>query len=510
MRPFLIVLTAVGLVSTSVVALAEPVDAGGGAFAPGDTKSCHTDISYLNQMFGWQVRWPREWGGLADATDKDVTAAISRWRTAPAALLADQSALAKDSGTSSAAPQVIVDRVLPQVTALRKQLEAGPPPLGSSVSGNLQAQWAQLMTGDLLPAVQRFETFLKSGYAARQGSPGLASSPNGAACFAELTAAFTTMKASPAQIEEKGWALLRDTDRQIAELNRIPVSEVPQLLARLRKSQPGFTADDLVRKSDAAVARAKAAMPRLFDRPLLQDLKVEAIPSAMEASFPAGFYEQAPNGQPAHLALNLSRPGDRALMAEVIAFHEGLPGHHVPHGFGFPAGEFNSGFAEGWALYSEYLADEAGLYSGKSDRTGMMAKHLWAASRLVVEPGLHVHGWTRQQAVDFMRKHTALSDAEIALEVDRYIATPGQSLSYMLGYDRIAAARRYAEQALGRRFDIRKFHDVVLGKGYRPLGEMYQDVVAWADRNRGNPSSIAALRVSRGYGPALSIAPTRG
>jgi uncharacterized protein (DUF885 family) len=115
----------------------------------------------------------------------------------------------------------------------------------------------------------------------------------------------------------------------------------------------------------------------------------------------------------------------------------------------------------------------------------MMAKHLWAASRLVVEPGLHLRGWTRAQAIDFMRTHTALSDAEIAVEVDRYIASPGQSLSYMLGYDRIVSARHYAERMLGPRFDLRHFHQIVLGPGSRPLNEMYADVVRWADRGSG-------------------------
>ena len=172
-------------------------------------------------------------------------------------------------------------------------------------------------------------------------------------------------------------------------------------------------------------------------------------------------------------------------MTEVIAFHETLPGHHIRAALGLPAGQFNSGFLEGWGIYAEYLADEMGLYSSETDRAGMMAKHLWAASRLVVEPGLHLRGWTRAQAIAFMRGHTTLSDAEIAVEVDRYIASPGQSLSYMLGYDRIMGARRYAERVMGRRFDLRQFHQIVLGPGSRPLDRMVADVHRWADATRG-------------------------
>jgi uncharacterized protein (DUF885 family) len=147
---------------------------------------------------------------------------------------------------------------------------------------------------------------------------------------------------------------------------------------------------------------------------------------------------------------------------------------------GYPYGSANSGYLEGWGIYAEYLADEMGLYGSNLDRSGMMAKHLWAASRLVMEVGLHVRGWSREKAVAFMREHTALSDADLEVEVDRSIAGPGQPSSYMLGYDRIIAARRHAEAALGGTFDLREFHDVVLRKGGRPLTEVHRDVVDWA------------------------------
>jgi uncharacterized protein (DUF885 family) len=167
-------------------------------------------------------------------------------------------------------------------------------------------------------------------------------------------------------------------------------------------------------------------------------------------------------------------------MAEVIAFHETIPGHHAPHALGYSYGSPNSGYLEGWAIYAEYLADEMGLYGSDLDRTGMMLKHLWAASRLVIEPGLHVRGWIREQAVAFMRAHTALGEADIAIEVDRSIAGPGQPASYMLGYARFRAARDHAQAVLGPAFDLREFHEVVLGKGGRPLEEVQADVAAWA------------------------------
>ncbi|MFT7561134.1 MAG: hypothetical protein ACI93R_003059 [Flavobacteriales bacterium] len=140
-----------------------------------------------------------------------------------------------------------------------------------------------------------------------------------------------------------------------------------------------------------------------------------------------------------------------------------------------------SGLSEGWAIYAEYLADEMGLYSSTLDRQGMMAKHLWAASRLIVEPGLHLRGWSREQAIAFMMKNTVMSRTEIELEVDRYIAMPGQSLSYILGSDLIMFERKRAREIMGSRFDIKEFHNVVFGSGLRSLHEVRADIRNWVE-----------------------------
>jgi uncharacterized protein (DUF885 family) len=168
-------------------------------------------------------------------------------------------------------------------------------------------------------------------------------------------------------------------------------------------------------------------------------------------------------------------------MAEVIAFHEGIPGHlhwssnHKKE----PSSGYNSGILEGWALYSEYLADEMDLYSTTYDLQGMITKHLWAASRLIVEPGLHLLGWSRENAIHFMIENTVMSRTEIEIEVDRYIAMPGQSLSYILGADLILSERKRARDILGNVFDISEFHDVILESGVRPLPQVRKDIRAW-------------------------------
>lgn len=210
------------------------------------------------------------------------------------------------------------------------------------------------------------------------------------------------------------------------------------------------------------------------------------MPAHMQASFPAGYYVGPSDypGAAGQYVINPSRPGERRLMAEAIAFHEGVPGHHLF--FDYPretqSEGFNAGLLEGWGLYAEYVADEMGLYSSTLDRQGMMAKHLWAASRLIVEPGLHLRGWSRDKAIDFMLENTLLSRTEIEIEVDRYIAMPGHSLSYILGADVIMSERENARAAMGDRFDIRAFHEVVLAPGVRPLPQLREEIRAWAQQ----------------------------
>lgn len=464
----------------------ERVEAGAGFGAAG-LSGCGTDLRYLNQVFGWQVGWQRDWESLVTASDRELRSAIAEWAGAPAALQRDEAALADSAqGSTGTAPRIIVERVLGEVDDLAVRLARNAPPVRADADPELRRQWAVLFAERIAPAVAHYRDFLRATYLpAASASAGLSGLPDAARCFRQAVRTFTSLDLPPEEIEALGHRLLGETEAELARLYHVRPGGMPALLARLRDlREPGFDADRLLALTRAAIARGTAAMPRMFLGEAQRPIAVDPMPAAMEADSPAGMYRYAEDRRPAAYVINLSRPQERRLMAEVIAFHETLPGHHIRAALGLPAGRFNSGYAEGWGIYAEYLADEMGLYSSPTDRAGMMAKHLWAASRLVVEPGLHLRGWTRAQALAFMRAHTTLSDAEIAVEVDRYIASPGQSLSYMLGYDRIMGARHYAERVMGRRFDLRHFHQIVLGPGSRPLDEMVADVHRWADATR--------------------------
>jgi len=437
----------------------------GDAAAP--LAGCDTDLVRLNQLTGWQVQWPQELAALARRPAADRAAALPRWRAAAAGLDADMAALERHRRAGTTAPKAVVQRVLAQIDAL----VATP-----AAPGLTDPDWRAFLDGELTPKARAFADYLRTAYLPAAGETSdLASSETGRRCFEQAAARWTSRSMTSAEIEATGRTLLARYRLELQTLEGVEAAAIPATLAHLRdgEGRPAATREDILRISRDAIDRAVAAAPAWFDAsPAQAPLEVEPIATALEATLPAGFYAQAAGDEPARYLINLSRPSDRRLMAEVIAFHEAVPGHHLAFSTARRPGTFNSGFVEGWAIYAEHLADEMGLYGGREDRLGMVAKHLWAASRLIVEPGLHVHGWTRDEAVAFLLENTALSRAEIEVEVDRYLAMPGQSLAYMIGYETLRAARERTEAAQGAAFDIRAFHGRVLAPGSRPLDQL--------------------------------------
>jgi uncharacterized protein (DUF885 family) len=172
--------------------------------------------------------------------------------------------------------------------------------------------------------------------------------------------------------------------------------------------------------------------------------------------------------------------------------HEGVPGHHLQIALAqentrlpeYRRDDDITAFVEGWALYAERLGEDMGVYRNAAERFGRLSMEMWRACRLVIDTGLHSKGWTRDQALECLKDNTAMTDASINYEVDRYIGWPGQALGYKIGELRIEQMRREAEQALGRTFDLRKFHDLILGEGALPMDLLDQRVQAWITTQR--------------------------
>jgi uncharacterized protein (DUF885 family) len=239
-------------------------------------------------------------------------------------------------------------------------------------------------------------------------------------------------------------------------------------------------------KAETALDRARAAIPGWFGILPVSACVVVPIAEHEEKHSTIAYYRQpaVDGSRPGQYYINTSEPETRPRYeAEALAYHESIPGHHLQIAIaqeltGLPDFRRHLGptaFFEGWGLYTERLADEMGLYSGDLDRIGVLSFDAWRACRLVVDTGIHALGWTRRQAIDFTLEHTALAENNVSNEVDRYIVWPGQALAYKIGQLELLRMRDEARRDLGPAFDIRAFHDAVLGNGalgLKPLGQI--------------------------------------
>jgi len=284
--------------------------------------------------------------------------------------------------------------------------------------------------------------------------------------------------------------------REVARINReledlgekaLGTRDRAAILKRLRTDPDLYfrTRDEVEEKARQALARARRAIPRFFGRLPNAECEVVRIEPHEEKHSTIAYYRwpAADGSRPGRYYINTYAPETRPRYeAEVLAYHESIPGHHLQISIaqeleGLPAFRKHLGvtaFSEGWGLYTERLADEMGLYTADLDRIGVLSYDAWRACRLVVDTGMHAKGWTRKQAIDFMLANTALAENNIVNEVDRYIAWPGQALAYKVGQLEIRRLRTEAEKRLGSRFDLRSFHDIVLGSGAVSLQTLRQ------------------------------------
>jgi uncharacterized protein (DUF885 family) len=348
-----------------------------------------------------------------------------------------------------------------------------------------------------IPAFRRYREALELEIlpAARSDDqPGLGHVPGGAAAYRAMIRVHTTLDLEPEAVHETGRREIARIDAEFVELGRrvLGTTDLATTLAALR-ADPALrfgTAEEVFATAVASLERAQAATPAWFGRLPQAPCEVIRIPEHSEAHQTIAYYAwPAMDGsRPGRYYINLYEPTTRPRYeAEALAFHEAVPGHHLQIAIaqeleGLPAFQRMLGstaFAEGWGLYTERLSDEMGLYSADLDRFGILSFDAWRAGRLVVDTGMHALGWSRQQAIDYLTEHTALGENNIANEVDRYIVWPGQALAYKIGQLEILRLRADARERLGDAFDIRAFHDTVLGAGAVSLTTLGQMVEAW-------------------------------
>jgi uncharacterized protein (DUF885 family) len=327
-------------------------------------------------------------------------------------------------------------------------------------------------------------------YPARQ-EPGIWSVTDGEEIYALLASQHTTTDLSPDELHRIG----REELDGIHQEMRAIMDQLGDGAANLREFSERLTHDpanlptsreEIVQASEELLASAQAALPRAFGRLPRTGCIVKPIEEFRERDAPAAFYYQpsADGSRPGTFYVNTFEPGARPRHTlPALTFHEGVPGHHLqialaqetddlPAFRRLSAGWLAGAFVEGWALYTERLADELGLYPDARARFGMLGYQAWRACRLVVDTGIHDQKWSRQQAIDFFFDNVGLTERETVNEVDRYIVWPGQALAYKIGQREIERARRGLQERQGGRFDARAFHDALLEHAAVPLSTL--------------------------------------
>jgi uncharacterized protein (DUF885 family) len=319
--------------------------------------------------------------------------------------------------------------------------------------------------------------------------------PDGDEVYARAVARYTTTDLTPDEIHQLGLDDIAALADEYHSLGTVALgnSDVPAIYEQLR-TDPALRfedADQVRAAAEDALARATAAVPQWFGRIPKAPCVVEPIPDVGAGDSTIAYYlmPSEDGARPGIYFINLAEPTTRTRYeAEALAFHESVPGHHLQLSIaqeldGVPAFQRQSfggtAYIEGWGLYTERLADEMGLYSGDLERLGMLSFDSWRACRLVVDTGMHAKGWSRQQAIDYMLANSPQAPNNVVNEVDRYIGWPGQALAYKIGQHRIMDLRGEAQRTLGDRFDIKAFHDVVLGSGPVPLDVLSEMVGEW-------------------------------
>ena len=349
------------------------------------------------------------------------------------------------------------------------------------------------------PAYAKFAAFVKNDYAPQgRTDAGVWALPDGAERYRFAVREQTTTDLTPEQIHAMGVKQVAEIEADMLKLAQsLGYHDLKSFNDHIRQdpSHYGKSGQEFFDLYKHYAEQMETKLPDLFDH--LPKTKLEVIPmeAFREPSAPPADYSPgaADGSRPGYINVNEYDPTHRLVLnVEAIAYHEGVPGHHlqfsiaqeltdVPEFRRF--GGYNA-YSEGWAFYSEGLGKEVGFYQDPYSEYGRLENEMWRSVRWVVDTGVHSQHWTRQQMVDYFHEHTAMDDTNIASEVDRYIAWPGQALAYKMGQMKILELRERAKRELGPKFDIRKFHDAVLGEGPLPLDVLDQQITAWIAKQK--------------------------
>jgi uncharacterized protein (DUF885 family) len=472
------------------------------------------------QNHGVHLDMPQLVSVLSFESVKDYEDYIARLRQLPA--LFDQNVVQMRKGMAEGLmpPRFLLEKVVVQANDIGTQppdqspfaqpFATFPKAISEADQKRLREQGLVAIREAVLPAYLKFAKFVRDEYAPKgRTEVGVWSLPEGDARYAFRVKDSTTTDLTPEEIHQLGLAQVKEIEgRMLAVANQLGYKDVKSFNAAIAKD-PKLHAHsrqeilDLYRKyTDQMYPK----LPGLFGR--LPKARLEIMPveefREKEASG-AAYVQGTPDGsRPGHVMVNTGDFAQRSVLnIETTAYHEGVPGHHMQISIAqelpalppFRQQEYYTAYTEGWALYSERLGKELGFYQDPHSYYGHLSDDMLRAIRLVVDTGIHYKHWTRQQVVDYFHEYSASDEPEVQSETDRYISTPGQALGYKIGQLEILKLRQYAKDQLGDKFDIRGFHDQVLGAGALPmdvLGDRIHEWVAQQKQNAGVSSATGS------------------
>ena len=377
--------------------------------------------------------------------------------------------------------------------AVPAALAAPRPPEGWNAERAWRGERDALASGVVKPALERWVEVLREllPRARPAEEPGLTYLPGGDADYLKCVWSATTLPLATEEIHQIGLEEIETLEARALELGaKLQLRSLPEVHQALRASSGRRRPDDAVVAATDAIRRAEARTPEFFPPPLPPTCEVMPMPAVVASSgMPPHYSPPSLDGtRPGTFWFNMQRPtAGTGWDLEVVAFHEGVPGHHlqlsrIQRLDDLPAMQRQrvlSVFSEGWALYAEQLAEETGLYSSTESLLGAVAASLMRAARLVVDTGLHVLGWSRQHALRFLVAHVPMPESFLANEIDRYIVVPGQALAYLTGKRELLRLREEASSRLGPRFTLPRFHAAVLDSGSLPMPVLNDKIRTW-------------------------------
>ena len=458
----------------------------------------------INQMGGIYATYPDLVTQLSFNTVKDYDDWIARLRQIPKAFDQVMTNMSIGIDDQRVPPKYLLEKALDQVQQLATQkpedsplavpLKKFPASIPAAEQTRIHDEMLAVIAKRVLPAYQRLARFLQVTYIpAGREQPGIWALSDGAQYYKFLIHRSTSTDLTPDELHQIGLnEVKKDEAAMLPIAQKLGFKDLKTFNASL-KTNPRLhpaSAEALLGAYRSDLTPMQARLPQLFGHLPNAPYEVVAVPDYLQQSAAPAYYEAgtADGKRPGRLFINTYNATSRNLYdVEVIAYHEGLPGHHLQISIaqqleGIP--EFRrydqyTGYTEGWGLYAEQLGKDVGFYQDPYSDYGRLEADMWRSIRLVVDTGVHFKHWTRQQMVDYFHEHTTLDDATIEAEVDRYVAWPGQALAYKVGQLKILELRDKAKAALGAKFDIRAFHDQVLDAGALPLDVLSSRIDAW-------------------------------